>query len=176
MKIQNLRSVEKICASLLMIIVLFVLVNITIAQEPAAEMGSEKARDYESDLEELITTVYCYCGCTRETIQACVCPTAQNVEIDFRNRLSENETVEEIRTSYLETYGSEFYAVMPAKGINLLAYLMPGVILIVIGGVAFAVLHRSRSDKMDLTQPDKQISDELQQKVESELERYKKLN
>ena len=176
MKIQNLRSVEKICASLLMIIVLFVLVNITIAQEPAAEMGSEKARDYESDLEELITTVYCYCGCTRETIQACVCPTAQNVEIDFRNRLSENETVEEIRTSYLETYGSEFYAVMPAKGINLLAYLMPGVILIVIGGVAFAVLHRSRSDKMDLTQPDKQISDELQQKVELELERYKKLN
>ena len=159
-----------------MIIVLFVLVNITIAQEPAAEMGSEKARDYESDLEELITTVYCYCGCTRETIQACVCPTAQNVEIDFRNRLSENETVEEIRTSYLETYGSEFYAVMPAKGINLLAYLMPGVILIVIGGVAFAVLHRSRSDKMDLTQPDKQISDELQQKVELELERYKKLN
>ena len=176
MKIQNLRSVEKICASLLMVIVLFVFANITIAQEPAAEMGSEKVRDYESDLEELITTVYCYCGCTRETIQACICATAQNVEIDFRNRLSENETVEEIRTSYLETYGTEFYAVLPAKGINLLAYLMPGVILIAIGGVAFAVLHRSRSNKMDLTQPDKQISDELQQKVESELERYKKLN
>ena len=176
MKIQNLRSVEKICASLLMVIVLFVLVNTIIAQEPADGMTAEETINYESDLEELITTVYCYCGCTRETIQACVCPTAQNVEIDFRNRLSENETVEEIRTSYLETYGSEFYAVMPAKGINLLAYLMPGVILIVIGGVAFSVLHRSRSDKMDLTQPDKQISDELQQKVELELERYKKLN
>ena len=73
-----------------------------------------------------------------------MCGTSEQIETDFRNRLLAGQTVEQIRTDYLDTYGPQFYAVMPAEGINLIAYIMPGVILVLIGGVAFVVL-RSQS-------------------------------
>ena len=131
-----------------------------------------------SDLEELLTTVYCYCGCTRETIEVCTCVTAMSIENNFRDRLLAGETVEQIRTDYLDTYGPQYYAVMPAEGINLLAYIMPAVILIVIGGVAFAVLRKSRQAALATTDAqvasESQASDETVKQVEAELERYKR--
>ena len=100
---------------------------------------------FAADLEELLTTVYCFCGCTRETIKVCVCDTALAIEASFKNELTKGKSVEEIRTAYLDQYGTEFYAVMPAEGINLLAYIMPAVIFVLIGGVIFVVLRSTRS-------------------------------
>lgn len=130
----------------------------------------------ESKLNELLTTVYCYCGCERETIEICVCGTAEQIEADFRDRLLAGQTVAQIRTNYLDTYGPQFYAVMPAEGINLIAYIMPAVILVLIGGVAFVVLRKS---KQMVTTPEssggssQQVSDTALKRVEAELERYK---
>ena len=131
-----------------------------------------------SDLEELLTTVYCYCGCTRETIEMCRCATAGRVENNFRDRLFAGETVEQIRTDYLDTYGPQYYAVMPVEGINILAYAMPVIILVVIGGFAFIVLRRlmqrteASADAHEGSVA--QVSDETVQRVEAELERYKR--
>ena len=144
-----------------------------------AEPKDVKNVTLESELEELLTTVYCYCGCERETIEVCVCDTAVMIEKDFRNRLLAGQTVEQIRTNYLDTFGPQFYAVMPAKGINLLAYIMPAVILVLIGGVAFAVLRRSRRQTVTsrvLEGSDQQVSDTTVKQVEAELERYKQQN
>ncbi len=143
--------------------------------------GVSEAQDttdpqFESKLNELLTTVYCYCGCERETIEVCVCGTAEQIEADFRDRLLAGQTVEQIRTNYLDTYGPQFYAVMPAEGINLIAYIMPAVILVLIGGVAFVVLRKS---KQMVTTTDssggssQQVSDTALKQVEAELERYK---
>ena len=130
---------------------------------------------FESKLNELLTTVYCYCGCERETIEVCVCGTAEQIEADFRNRLLAGQTVEQIRTNYLDTYGPQFYAVMPAEGINLIAYIMPAVILVLIGGIAFAVLRKSKqfaaTDNAGVSS--QQVSDTTLKQVEAELERYK---
>ena len=137
---------------------------------------TETAAELESQLKELLTTVYCYCGCERETIEACVCGTAELIEKDFRNRLLAGQTVEQIRTNYLDTYGPQFYAVMPAEGINLIAYIMPAVILALIGGVAFTVLRKSKqpvttTDGSEVSK--QQVTDTTLKQVESELERYK---
>ena len=145
----------------------------------SAQTGTANPSDaqFESKLNELLTTVYCYCGCERETIEVCVCGTAEQIESDFRNRLLAGQTVEEIRTRYLDTYGPQFYAVMPAEGINLIAYIMPAVILVLIGGIAFAVLRRAKqqpvatADRDEVS--DQQISDTALKQVETELERYK---
>ena len=145
----------------------------------AAEPTDVKDAAAASKLEELITTVYCYCGCERETIKVCMCDTAGMIENDFRNRLLAGQTVEEIRTNYLETFGPQFYAVMPVEGINLLAYIMPAVILVLIGGVAFAVLRKSRHQTVasdGLEGPNQQVSDTTVKQVEAELERYKRQN
>ena len=151
------------------------------AETGASQVAEQKdAEDttVASDLKELLTTVYCYCGCTRETIEVCSCGTAMNIESNFRNRLLAGETVEQIRTDYLDTYGPQYYAVMPVEGINLLAYIMPVVILIVIGGVAFVVLRKSRQGALATTDAraasEAQVSDETVKQVEVELERYKR--
>ena len=145
----------------------------------SAEPQDVKDAAVASKLEELLTTVYCYCGCERETIKACVCDTALRLEKDFHNRLLAGQTVEQIRTNYLDTFGPQFYAVMPAEGINLIAYIMPVVILVLIGGVAFAVLRKSRqqviaSDSLEASK--QQVSDTTVKQVEAELERYKRQN
>lgn len=138
---------------------------------------------FAADLEELLTTVYCFCGCTRETIKACVCDTALAIEASFKDELTNGKSVDQIRTAYLEKYGSQFYAAMPAEGINLLAYIMPAVILVLIGGVVFVVLRRStRSMQGALVTSDAQGESETQvsgdavKQVEAELERYKREN
>ena len=130
-------------------------------------------------LEELLTTVYCYCGCTRETIEVCVCETAVMIEKDFRARLLAGQTVEQIRTNYLDTFGPQYYAVMPAEGINLIAYIMPAVILVLIGGVAFVVLRKSKQEAVvsnRFEDSKQQVSDTTVKRVEVELEQYKRQN
>ena len=176
MKILKTFLFPKVSSALLMIAVLFIFVGATMAQEQVADISTLKSPKFESQLEELITTVYCYCGCTRETIKACVCQTAQNVETDFRNKLQRGGTVDAIRTDYLEKWGPQFSAVMKAEGVNLIAYIMPAVILISTGGLIMFVLYQSRRDKMPSIQSDNQVSNKLQQQVESELERYKEEN
>ena len=167
------------------IVVVFIACSFTVLTHaqaevpPAAEPKDVKDATVESNLEELITTVYCYCGCERETIEVCVCDTAAMIEKDFRNRLLAGQTVEQIRTNYLDTFGPQFYAVMPAEGINLLAYIMPAVILVLIGGIAFAVLRRSRQQSVasnGLEEPNQQVSDTTVKQVEAELERYRQQN
>ena len=139
---------------------------------------NEGNAEFEFKLNELLTTVYCYCGCERETIEVCVCGTAEMIEDDFRNRLLAGQTVEQIRTNYLETFGPQFYAVMPAEGINLIAYIMPVVILVLIGGVAFAVLRKSRQQSVSTADgagvSKQQVTDTTLKRVEAELEKYKR--
>lgn len=150
-----------------------------IVEAQVAEPKDVKDATVASNLKELLTTVYCYCGCERETIEVCVCDTAGMIEKDFRNRLLAGQTVAQIRTNYLDTFGPQFYAVMPAEGINLIAYIMPAVILILIGGIAFAVLRRSRQQAVVShvpEEPHQQVSDTAVKQVEAELERYKQQN
>ena len=133
-----------------------------------------------SDLDGLLTTVYCYCGCVRVTIEVCTCGTAMEIEQNFRDRLLTGETVAQIRTDYLDTYGPQYYAVMPVEGINLLAYAMPIIILALIGGIVFVVLRRSTRSMQKTAAAGaheisaSEVSDETVKQVEAELERYKR--
>ena len=160
----------------IMVSIFSVLDNPVLADEKSEDTQVGETEIFDTQLNELLTTVYCHCGCVRETIQACVCVTAQNIEADFQNRLLEGDSVEQIRTDYLEKWGPEFSAVMPAKGVNLIAFVMPAVILLALGGVILFIRLQSSGNKVIRTLPDKQISDELQQKLESELEKYKEQN
>ena len=165
-------------------ILTFVACSFMLTGHTQTETGPKNVEDpaFASDLEALITTVYCYCGCTRETIEFCVCDTALAIETSFKDELAQGKSVEEIRAAYLEQYGPQFYAVMPVEGINVLAYAMPAVIFVLIGGVVFVVLRSTRSMQESSgtseTQgkSDSQVSDDAVKRVEAELERYKQGN
>ena len=180
-------SNESVILNLVRIITLFIACGLIVAahaqteESGIAEPEGVKDAAFASKLGELLTTVYCYCGCTRETIEVCVCGTAAGIEASFRDALTKGKTVDEIRTAYLEEHGPQYYAVMPAEGINLLAYIMPVVILVLIGGVVFVVLRRStRSMQRAVVtsdahgKPESRVSHETVKQVEAELERYKR--
>ena len=176
MKIRISRYLETSITSIFMLIFVFLPAFTTIAQDQTEEKATSNSEEIESQMYELKTTLYCFCGCERMTYEICHCGTAIQVKQEFRDALLKGKTVEEIRTDYIEKHGPKFLAIMPAEGINLLAYLMPVVILIAIGGVIFVVRHHSRGNKIPSAQPELQVSEELQQQVESELEKYKEQN
>ena len=124
-----------------------------------------------------MTSVYCYCGCVRETIKHCVCGVAQGIETDFRNRLSAGGTVQQIREDYLTKRGTQYSALMPAKGFNIVAYAMPAVIIVLIGVIVFLVLRSKRSAALAKspvsTEPEQSEPTDQYEQIEAELERYK---
>ena len=184
MKTGRFEHIPNVTLNWVWTVLLFIVCSLIVTAHAQVEESSgtepENMTDatFESNLKELLTTVYCYCGCTRETIEMCRCGTAGMIENNFRDRLFAGETVEQIRTDYLDTYGPQYYAVMPVEGINLLAYAMPVIILVLIGGVVFVVLRKSRQRTPATADvqiaSEVQPSDEAVKQVETELERYKR--
>lgn len=164
----------KSCRTVILILLfLSCLILVVDAQEQVSTTDSS----FESNLDQLMTSVYCYCGCVRETIKHCVCGVAQQIETDFRNRLSAGRTVQQIRDNYLARHGTQYSALMPAKGFNIVAYAMPAVIIALIGVIVFLVLRSKRSAALAKspasTEPQESASTNQYKQIEEELERYK---
>jgi len=105
-----------------------------------------------ADLEKLLKSVYCYCGCSRETIEVCICGVAQEIEKNFKKKLTLEKTVDQIKSEYLAQYGSQFDAIMKAEGFNLVAYIVPFVLLAIFGGISVVVLKKQKAVQI-VTQP-----------------------
>lgn len=192
MRIPSTRHADNLVNALFMLACIFSTVFASTAQEQVEdpiksvtqeteanieEPETSESQDIETQLDALKTTLYCPCGCDRMTFEICHCQTAEQFKKDFRKALTEGETVEEIRAVYLQTYGPQYSAVMRFVSWNILAYMMPLVILIAIGGVIYLVRRQSPYNKKTVsTPPDAQISDALQQKIESDLDQYKQNN
>ena len=164
----------KSCRTVLLILLsLSCLILVTNAQEQVSTTDPS----LESNLDQLMTSVYCYCGCVRETIKHCVCGVAQQIETDFRNRLIGGGTVEQIRADYLARHGTQYSALMPAKGFNIVAYAMPAVIIVLLGVIVFLVLRSKRkaalAESTVSTEPQESASTDQYEQIEQELERYK---
>ena len=191
MRYRNVIYFENRIRILIILACIFTLISVSIAQERAddqitseiqerdanlEESDVPESQDVETQLEQLKKDLYCPCGCDRMTFEICHCMTAERFKKEFRKALTEGQSVEEITVVYLETYGPQFSAVMKAEGINILAFTMPVVILLAIGGIILIVRRQSREYKSFPQQDARQLSDELQQKIESELEQFKDRN
>jgi len=143
----------------------------------ASEVSRNADPSLDSKVEQLTTTLYCFCGCTRETIQHCVCGNSQRLKKEFREEIAAGATVEQLRNEYIAQYGTQYSAVMPAKGFNIVAYVMPVVIIALLGVIVFLVLKSKRASQ--LTQQPVPIEkkpsapNDLYKQIETELERYK---
>ncbi|UCD38229.1 MAG: cytochrome c-type biogenesis protein CcmH [Fidelibacterota bacterium] len=96
---------------------------------------------------------------------------AKQVKVQIARLLAEGKTKEEILDMYVAIYGEQILARPRAQGFNLLAYIMPPLILL-IGGLLFVYfLNRIRTPAAD-TAPVKQkaYSDELFNKIEKEMQ------
>ena len=119
-----------------------------------------------ADLKKLLKSVYCYCGCSRETIEVCICGVAQEIEKDFKQKLTLEKTVDQIKSEYLAQYGSQFDAIMKAEGFNLVAYIVPFVLLAIFGGISVVVLKKQKAVQI-VTQPAGSTNlDELEKEIQ----------
>ena len=188
MRYRNVIHIDNRIRTLIILACIFTLISASIAQEQqdekitsesqesdvqSEESNAPESQNIETQLEQLKKVLYCPCGCDRMTFEICHCMTAEKFKKEFRKALTDGQSVEEITAAYLKTYGPQFSAVMKAEGINILAFTMPGVILLVIGGIIYIVRRQSREFKPFPQQDNRQISDKLQQKIESELEQFK---
>ncbi len=191
MRYRKLIQIENRIRILLVLVCLFTLLSASIVQAQedeqvttesqesdakSEESNALESQDVETQLKQLKKDLYCPCGCDRMTFEICHCMTAERFKKEFRQALTNGQSVEGITAVYLETYGPQFSAVMKFEDINILAFTMPIVILLTIGGIILLVRRRSREYKPFPQQDNRQFSDELQQKIESELERFKDRN
>ena len=159
--------------------VFFILISLSflIPVGGAQEQQLTADSSLESNMDQLMTSVYCYCGCVRETIKHCICGVAQQIETDFRNRLSAGGTVQQTRADYLARYGTQFSALMPAKGFNIVAYAMPAIIIVLIGVIVFLVLRSKRKAALAKSpisaESQEAASADQYEQLEEELKRYK---
>ena len=159
------------------VLLILISLNCLASVVDAQEQASTTDPSLESNLDQLMTSVYCHCGCVRETIKHCVCGVAQQIETDFRNRLSAGGTVQQIQADYLAMYGTQYSALMPAKGFNIVAYAMPAVIIVLIGVIVFLVLRSKRKAALvkspASTEPKELASTDQYEQIEEDLKRYK---
>ena len=69
-----------------------------------------------TDLDQLLKSVNCSCGCSKLTIYACPCPLAQEVKAGFEEQLALGKTGEQIRAEELAQRGSQFDAMIDVSG------------------------------------------------------------
>ncbi|MDP7000232.1 MAG: hypothetical protein QF569_29680, partial [Candidatus Poribacteria bacterium] len=65
-----------------------------------------------TELDPLLKSVNCSCGCSKLTIYACPCPLAQEVKAGFEEQLALGKTGEQIRAEELALRGSQFDAMI----------------------------------------------------------------
>ncbi|MCZ6680202.1 MAG: cytochrome c-type biogenesis protein CcmH [Candidatus Poribacteria bacterium] len=168
-----MKTLQNLFAALLILSILSLSLTATYAQE----LSGVGELSLESKFDVLASSVYCFCGCNRETIQQCICGNSQQVENDFRNRLAVGATIEQIRNDYIAKHGTQYSALMPAEGFNIVAYVMPAIIILVLGGVVFFVLKlKIRSPLAPQPVSTKQqpsTSTDRYKQIEEEIERYK---
>ena len=158
------------------VLLIFSIASLPISVAYAQDESTKVNPSLESKLEQLTTSVYCYCGCTRETIQHCVCGNAQGVEDEFRKRLAAGGAVEQIRNDYIAAHGTEYSALMPAEGFNIVAYAVPAIILVLLLGVVVFVVLKLKSGSQLAPRPvstEQQPSVDRYKQIEEELEHYK---
>jgi len=120
---------------------LFVLANVAQAQGPTPS---------DDDVNRVARQLYCpVC----ENIPLDVCPTQACAEwrADIRDRLAQGWTDEQIKAHFAEQYGDRVLAQPPARGLNLLLYLLPLLALGAGAVIIYRFLRRAPTPMANLT-------------------------
>jgi cytochrome c-type biogenesis protein CcmH/NrfF len=101
------------------------------------DIRSEEERRVFGDLE-------CTCGCPRESLATCTCGIAGGFRNDVRAMMARGMSQEEIKAEWVRRYGPQALTVPPNTGANRLLYVVPLVLVAVMGAFAVALLRRFR--------------------------------
>ncbi len=80
------------------------------------------------------TQLMCYCGCANLTVRACTCGTAAAIREEIAGRLDRGETPEQVVAAFVQRHGEQIRSAPTKAGFDLLAWVMPFVVILAAGG------------------------------------------
>ena len=92
--------------------------------------------------------------CRNQSVGESTSELARQMQAEIRRRLARGETPEEVRAYFVSRYGEWILLQPPAKGINLLVYLLPVVALLAGAWIVFRLVRRwSEDGASEATEP-----------------------
>ncbi len=137
-----------------------------LALAAGALWGQEAKDPLQQELEYMIMSPCCYGSPVGDHDS----DAAKQVKTQIAQLLTEGKTRDEILDMYVAIYGERILAQPRAQGFNVLAYVMPILILVIGGLVVIYVINQLTAPRARAVQPSrKSYSDEFFQKVEREM-------
>jgi cytochrome c-type biogenesis protein CcmH len=131
-----------------------------LAQEPRGV-----SRD---QVNEVARELYCPL-CTGLSVDVCEIQVCVQMRDVIADKLAAGESKEEIKAYFVEQYGQKVLAQPEKRGVNLIAWILPG--LFVVGGLTAAALWLKQRPVTTLAASSPGLSDEDRERLERELQR-----
>ncbi|MCZ6865602.1 MAG: cytochrome c-type biogenesis protein CcmH [Candidatus Dadabacteria bacterium] len=129
----------------------------------AAVLDASAAKSIDDQVKEIAYLLMCPV-CQGQSVGESNSNLAHDMRDIIRKQLEEGKSKEEILAYFVNSYGESILASPPAKGINWLLWLLPGV-AIVFGGLGIILfLYKSQSNKND----DKHTSENTRPEVDND--------
>ena len=129
--------------------------------------GQEAKGPLQKELEYMIMAPCCYGAPVGDHDS----DAAKQVKAQIAQLLTEGKTSDEVLDMYVAVYGERILAQPRAQGFNVLAYVMPILILVIGGLLVIYVINQMTAPRPQAAQPSRQsYSDEFFQKIEREME------
>src|SRR5262245_50400271 len=109
--------------------------------------------DADRAYEKAAASIRCDCGCHPQSVLACACSHAEGMREAIAKEARAGRTAEEIIAGYVARSGESILVVPRAEGFNLLAWLGPGVALVLAIAAIGLLLRRWRSGAKALAPP-----------------------
>ncbi|PKB81760.1 MAG: hypothetical protein BZY88_05850 [SAR202 cluster bacterium Io17-Chloro-G9] len=134
------KALTSLVCFLLMIVALSLAGGVALAQETGSsgEQGEEAGFD-EAEAISIDRMIMCPV-CPAETIDQAQVEIARQMRQMVREMLSRGETRDEILDFFAGNYGPDILAAPPKSGFNLLAWILPGVAVVVLLGAGLLVI------------------------------------
>ena len=129
--------------------------------------GQEAKGPLQKELEYMIMAPCCYGAPVGDHDS----DAAKQVKAQIAQLLTEGKTSDEVLDMYVAIYGERILAQPRAQGFNVLAYVMPILILVIGGLLVIYAINQMTAPRPQAAQPSRQsYSDEFFQKIEREME------
>ena len=129
--------------------------------------GQEAKGPLQKELEYMIMAPCCYGAPVGDHDS----DAAKQVKSQIAQLLTEGKTRDEVLDMYVAIYGERILAQPRAQGFNVLAYVMPILIMVIGGLLVIYVINQMTAPRPQAAQPSRQsYSDEFFQKIEREME------
>ncbi|MFN7974465.1 MAG: cytochrome c-type biogenesis protein CcmH [Acidobacteriota bacterium] len=107
------------------------------AREPLVLPPADRAR-----VTDVANEIICYCGCARQTVADCDCGVADQLRRGIWSDLSSGKTPSSIVDAYVRQHGPEFRSMPVARGLGLLAWVLPWSAIALAGLAVLLVIRR----------------------------------